>query len=183
VKNAGSKRIAERYVKALFDVAKGANALADVEKDLGELASLLVQSKELKAFIANPLIGRAQQAAAMTALLTKAKAHKLTVDFVAALARAKRLDVLAVIVAQFIERAATARGEIGAVVTTPAKLGDKDAGVLAEKLTKAYGKKVNLQLEEDASLLGGMIVKIGSIQLDSSLAGKLDRLRLSLKAA
>lgn len=179
----GSKRIAERYVKALFDVAEAGKALAQVEKDLNALAKAIAASADLREFIASPLFGRKEQAQAVRALLQHMKANKITVDFVAALAQAKRLVLLpevAIIFAQWSEKT---RGEITAEVITAEPLSDKDASALADRLSKAAGKKINLKLRQDPTLLGGMIVKIGSQQLDSSLAGKLDRLKLKLKAA
>lgn len=179
----GSKRIAERYVKALFDVAGAGKALPQVEKDLNALAAAIEASEDLRAFIGNPLLGRDQQATAMQAVLERLKANKLTIDFIGALARAKRLPLLPEIAALFTQWAENTRGEITAEVVVASPLSDKDAASLADRLSKAAGKKINLQLRQDPSLLGGMIVKIGSQQLDSSLAGKLDRLKLALKAA
>lgn len=179
----GSKRIAERYVKALFDVASKDGILAAVEADLKSLGNALAESKDLREFIANPLLGRDQQVAALTAILGSIKAQKLTVDFVTNLVAQKRLGVLSDIVTIFAQWAEKSRGELTAEVVSAAPLADADIAALKEKLGKAYGKKINLQLKQDASLLGGMVVKIGSIQLDSSLAGKLDRLQLALKAA
>lgn len=181
--NTGSKRIAERYVKALFDIASKDNVLAQVEADLKSLGSALAESAELRDFLANPLLDRKQHAAALTAILGKIKAQKLTVDFIANLATQKRLGVLAEIISLFAEWAEKSRGEATAEVTSAAPLSDADTKALKDALAKVYGKKINLQLKQDASLLGGMVVKIGSIQLDSSLAGKLDRLQQSLKAA
>ena len=183
MKNTGSKRIAERYVKALFDVASKANALAAVEQDMAALAGALAASAELQDFTQNPLLTREQKATTMAGLLGKLQTHKLTEQFDALLAKQKRLDVLPEIAALFAQWAQASRGEMSARVVSASKLSDKDIGAITERLSKAYGKKINLQVQEDASLLGGAVVHIGSIQLDSSLSGKLRRLGQKLRAA
>jgi F-type H+-transporting ATPase subunit delta len=183
VKNAGSKRIAERYVKALFDLASTAKALPAVEADLAALSAAIDASSELQAFIRNPLLSREQKAKTMQALLAKLNASALTIQFTVALASNQRLDVLPAIASMFSQWAQAARGEMSARVTSASPLGDKDRAAIAERLGKAYGKKINLQVQEDASLIGGVIVNIGSIQLDSSLSGKLNKLKQKLQAA
>ena len=183
MKNTGSKRIAERYVKALFDVASAAGSLAVVEKDLASLNAALAGSPELQDFTQNPLLSREQKAAAMKAILAKMQANELTVKFITTLASQKRLDVLSDVASLFATWAQASRGEMSAKIVTATALSDKDAKDVAAKLEKAYGKKINLQVQEDASLLGGAVVHIGSIQLDSSLSGKLSRLKQKLQAA
>ncbi|NBX03319.1 MAG: F0F1 ATP synthase subunit delta [Alphaproteobacteria bacterium] len=182
MKNQSSKRIAERYVKALFDVAQLGGALPAVEKDLAALNAAVAASDELQRFIESPLLTREQKASAMQAVLVKQKANDITVKFLLMLARQKRLDALPAIAELFANWAEAARGEMSASVTSASKLSDKDAGLVADRLSKAYGKKINLSIKEDASLLGGVVVHIGSIQLDGSLSGKLRRLKQKLAA-
>jgi F-type H+-transporting ATPase subunit delta len=175
-------QIAERYVRALFEVATDDAARAQVEKDLAVLGAFF-SDKSLAKVILNPLLTRAQQASAMKAVLDKIKAHKITAQFVALLAARKRLSILPEISDIFSELAATSRGELKARITSTATLAAKDIESLSTRLSKAYGKKVMLETHQDAGLLGGLIIKIGSVQLDASLAGKLNRLSLALKAA
>ena len=183
MKNAGSKRIAERYVKALMDVAKDAKSVDAVEQDLLSVQKALASSPELQQFVSTPLLSREQKAKTMEALLGKMKLSDTTIKFAVTLARQQRLDVLPEITSLFTQRAQEARGEMSARIVTASPLSEKDAKDIADKLGKAYGKKINLQVQVDPSLLGGAVVYIGSVRLDSSLSGKLGRLKQTLQAA
>lgn len=183
MKTAGAKRIASRYVKALFDVAHAASALDAVEKDMVALGHMLAQSEDFQHFLVNPLLSRESQTDAMTALLAKIKAHKIMQPFMATLARHRRLAILPEVTQLFAEAVQKARGEMTAELVTAAALKPAQIKSVTERLGQAYGKKINLDIRQDASLLGGMVVKVGSLQIDGSIAGKLQRLELSLKAA
>lgn len=183
MKTTGNTRIAQRYVKALTEVSSAANATDAVEKDLRALQHLLAESKDFQTFLTNPILSRQQQATAMAAVLEKIGAHKVTGQFIATLAAQKRLAVLDAAAALFAEWAAAQRGEMAAELVTAAPLKAADVKDAESRLSKAFGRKVNLAIREDASLMGGVIVKVGSQQLDSSLAGKIRRLKQSLKAA
>ena len=183
MKNAGQKQLAERYVKALYDIASEANARDAVEKDLGVLATLLKESDELASVLVNPLLTRSQQAKALEPVLSAIKAHDVTKRFIVMLAQQKRLPALAEIARLYAERAASARGEIKAEAISAHPLSLKDVAIITERLSKAYGKKVTLETSENPELLGGVVLRIGSQQLDASFAGKLNRLKNKLKAA
>jgi F-type H+-transporting ATPase subunit delta len=183
MKTAGAKRIAERYVKALFDLTESASSTEKVEADLAALAASLAENEEFRQFLSNPLLTRDAQGKAMAALLKKMKANTLTQQFVATLAAQKRLIILPEIAALFSQWAAASRGEISAELISASALKPKEIEQVAASLSKTYGKKVNLDVREDTTLLGGVIVKVGSQQLDASLAGKINRLKIALKAA
>lgn len=181
MKTSGAKQIAERYVKALFEASGKAHAA--VEKDLKALQAVLAASKELVSMLSNPLLTRAQQAEAMDAVLSAVKADKMTRQFVALLARQKRLSLLPEIIAIYKQEAAARRGEMKAEVVSAAPMEDADAAKIGERLSKTYGKKVIVETRQDPELLGGVVINIGSLRLDGSLSGKLRRLRNILKAA
>lgn len=183
MKTAGTKRIAERYVKALFDVASQNGSLDAVEKDLANLGQVVAISPEFRDFLDNPLLPAEARAQAMLAILDKVKAGQLTRQFIGMVLQQKRLPLLPQIVTEFASKASEARGELTADVTTAAPLNDKQAAALAQRLAKAYGRTVRINASHDPALLGGMVVRIGSQQLDSSLSGKLRRLGQSLRAA
>ena len=183
MKTAGTKRIAERYVKALFDVAQSASSTETVEKDMATIGQTLDISPELRSFLENPLLAPEARAGAMLAVLDKLKTGALTRQFIGMVLKQKRLALLPQIIVEFARVASEARGEITADVTTAAPLNDKQAQALAQRLGKAYGRTVRVNASHDASLLGGMIVRVGSQQLDSSLSGKLRRMGQALRAA
>ncbi len=183
MKTAGTRRIAERYVTALFDVASDQDALVKVERDMLAIRAALETSSELREFLANPLLSRAEQAQALAALLKEMKADKVTQRFAEMLAHQKRLPVLPEIAALFIERAAAARGELQAQVISATKLGKKELERISERLSSTYGKVVQLEVKQAPELLGGIMINIGSHQIDGSLAGKMDRLKQALRTA
>jgi F-type H+-transporting ATPase subunit delta len=181
MKNSGFLRLAERYVTALFDVADKAGALAAVEKDLNRLMMAVDDDVELSNIIASPLMTRAQAAQSMHAALGKIGAHEVTQKFVRVLASGKRLPALPEIARLFAARVAASRGEMAAHVVSAQILPPAELAKIGESLGKMVGKKINLSASVDASLLGGMVVKVGSQQFDGSIAGKLARLEQELK--
>lgn len=183
MKNSGSRTIAQRYVKALFDVATERKIGAGVEKDLLALGSIYGGSDIFRALLLNPLLTRAQLAGAMKSVLGAIDAESTTVEFIELLAREKRLALLPEIAAIYAEMAAAARGEITAELTSAVPLKAPEINTISKQLGQAYGGKVNVIARQDASLLAGAVVKIGSTRIDSSLAGKLRRLGNKLKAA
>jgi len=183
VKNSGEIQIASRYVSALFDVAKAASAVAPVEKDLTDLANAAKSDAGFAEFIASPLLGAKQQAKVVSALADSFKAHAVTKAFLITLASAKRLTLLVEIARQFAQVAENERGELSAELVTATPVGKDEIAAVADRLGKAYGKKVILTSTQDKNLLGGALVKIGSLRLDATLAGKLERMEQKLKAA
>ncbi len=183
MKNAGETQIAARYVSALFDVAKAASGVASVEKDLNDLAAAANSDAGFADFLSSPLLGANQQAKVVAALADSFSAHAVTKSFLVALSQAKRLALLAEIARQFTKKAEEDRGELAAELVTARPVSKEELALVADHLGKAVGKKIKLTGSQDKSLLGGAIVKIGSLQLDSSLAGKLQRIEQTLKAA
>ncbi len=181
MKTAGGMQIAERYVRALFDVAGEARDL--VETDLNKLGEIFSDNEEFQRFLSNPLFSREQQLSALNAVLDKIEAQKVTRDFIAMIVKQKRLPVLPEIIRIFSQWASKARGELRAELIATTPLNVRVVDMVAERLSKLYEKKVIVAMRHDPSLLGGVVVKIGSLQFDSSLAGKMRRLSNSLKAA
>lgn len=183
MKKVGTKRIAERYVKALFDVANATASVDAVEADLTHLGAAISASSELASFLDNPLLDNALRAQGMLAVLDRMKASQLTRQFLGMVLQQKRLALLPVMIEEFLRVASAARGELAAEVISAAPLNDKEIATLNTRLSRAYGRTMRLSVRHDASLLGGMVLKIGSQQLDSSMAGKIRRLSQALKAA
>lgn len=182
MKNSGAGKIAERYVDALFDVALDAGIVDNIEKDLTALAGLIRENADFRAFLTNPLLTSEAQGAIAANVMKSTGANQLTAQFIALLTRQKRLDILPEMIALFIKKAQVGRGEISAELISAKPVPAKESSAIAQALSKAYDKKVNLSVSEDPALLGGTIIKIGSLQLDSSIAGKLNRLKTALHA-
>ncbi len=175
--------IAVRYVRALFALATEQKAHDNVKKDMLVLASLLAESKDLQKLFVNPIITREQSQKLIEAVLTKAGACDLTKSFFTVLAHQRRLAIAALIIEQYLAMLAESRGEITADVTSATELDAKEVKLLSESLTKATGKKVHVRTHENAALIGGVQLRIGSQMLDNTIATKLARLRQTLTRA
>lgn len=175
--------ISERYASALYDLADDSKKLDLVADDLRGLKTLLNDSDDLRRFIGSPLIDRAQQAEAMAAVIEKTGADDLTRRFVGVLGENRRLFVLPQVIDAYLATLAERRGEVTAYVTTAVALTAAQEKELAESLNKGVGGKTNIVAEVDPSLLGGMVVRVGSRMVDTSIRTQMQKLRLSLKAA
>ena len=174
--------VAGRYASALFDLAKEQNAVAAVEADLGKFSAMLDMSEDLHALIKSPVISSGDQGKALTAILAKAGIAGAAGNFIQLVARNRRLFVLPEMIKNFRSLAAKARGEVSAEVTSAMALTEAQTAALKETLKASAGKDVTLVAKVDPSLLGGLVVKIGSRMIDSSLKTKLAGLRVALKA-
>lgn len=183
MKNSGEIQIASRYASALFDAAKAASALAPVEKDLRDFARAAQENEELSEFISSPLLNRAQQTKIITAMADSFKAHAVTKSFLTTLADQRRLRLVAEIAEQFTKMAEEERGEMSAELISAIAVSKEEEQLVTDRLAKIYGKKIKLHVRQDPKLLGGAIIKIGGMQLDASVAGKLERMNIALKAA
>lgn len=179
----GVNEIAARYAKALFDLADEQKALDPVAQDLRNVQQLVSESDDLRRMVRSPVISRADQGKAMAAILDKAGASELTSKFIGYLAAHRRLFALGAITKAFLAELASRRGEVTAEVTSARSLSDAQMGAVEEALKKVVGGKVAVEHRVDPSLIGGLIVKVGSRMVDSSLATQLQKLKLAMKGA
>ena len=174
--------VAGRYASALFDLAKEQNAVAAVETDLGKFESLLQMSPDLVSVVRSPILSSNVQGRALAAVLAKAGIGGIAANFIQLVARNRRLFVVPDMIKNFRSLAARARGEVLAEVTSATPLTDAQTASLRDTLKAQAGQNVVLATKVDPSLLGGLVVKIGSRMIDSSLKTKLSGLSVVLKA-
>jgi F-type H+-transporting ATPase subunit delta len=177
----GISGLAERYAAALFELADERHALDEVAGDLRELRAMLAGSGDLMRLVRSPVLSRAEQAKAMEALAETAKMSKLTADFIAIVARNRRLFAVPAMIEAYLAKLAARRGEITAEITAAQQLSQAQQDTLVEQLRRVVGSRVTIDMRVDPSLLGGLVVKIGSRMVDGSLKGQLQRLQLSMK--
>ena len=170
-----------RYASALYELASEHKAVGAVEKDLDQLGAAIHASGDLAALIRNPRLTRDGAAAAMTNLGAHLKLSKLTQQFLGVLAHNRRLSKLPQIVSAFAGIAAAARGELSATVTSAHALSTAQVSAIAAKLKAREGKDVKLTATVDPEILGGLIVRIGSTQIDSSIRTRLNTLANAMK--
>ena len=178
-KDAGG--VAGRYASALYELAESAEVLDGVADDLRALRSMVEENDDLARLVASPVLSRGDQVRAVTALAEKAGFDPLTVKFVGLLVQNRRLAILDAVVGAFLTELAQRRGEVTAEVVSAQELKPRHLESVAHALSQALGSKVTLETRVDPALLGGMVVKVGSKMIDSSLATKLQKLRLAMK--
>jgi len=179
--NTSLSDLAGRYASALLDLADERKALDQVSDDLQTLRSLIAESEDLRRLLGSPIFTGDQQRKAMNALMEKAGIAELTRRFVLVVADNHRLFALPAMIEGYLSELARRRGEITAEVTSARNLSDAQQAALLEALRNAIGGKVQLDLKVDSDLIGGLIVKVGSRMIDSSLRSKLQRLQLAMK--
>jgi F-type H+-transporting ATPase subunit delta len=170
-----------RYASALFDLASENGKVTAVESDLAALGQAIAESAELAALIRNPRLTREGAATAMANVAALLKLSPLTLNFLGVLAQNRRLAKLPEIVRAFAVIAAAARGELAAEVTSAHPLSTAQLSALSEKLKAREGKDVKLTATVDPEILGGLIVRIGSTQIDSSIRTRLNTLAHAMK--
>ena len=173
--------VAERYARSLYELAAETNAVANVERDLAGFESLLTESPDLGRLIRSPVFSAEEQSKAIAAVLDKAGIGGLAGNFLRVVANNRRLFAVPAIIAAFRHIAAEARGETSAEVTSAHALTADQENELKAALKGVAGKDVTLAVKVDPSLLGGLVVKMGSRQIDTSLKTKLASLKLALK--
>lgn len=175
-----SSVVLSRYAGALIDLAQQSNSLDKVLSDLRSLAAMVEGSSDLAAMIRSPMIGKAKQIAALSEIAAKAKFQTITFNFLGVLAENRRLNLLVDVIAAVERIVAERSGRAPVAVTTAVALSDAQKKELQTKLASSLGHDVTLEVKVDPSILGGMIVTIGSKMIDDSVRRKLERLQGAL---
>ena len=170
-----------RYAAALFELASESGNVTAVEKDLAKLDQALTESADLRALIRNPEISRKALGAVFAALGKQFKLDPLTCNFLGVLATNRRVAQLPAAIRAFQAIAAAQRGEVTADVATAHPLTDEQLGTLEQKLRAREGRTVKIRARVDPDLLGGIVVTIGSRQVDSSIRTRLNSLAQAMK--
>ncbi|MEL7487635.1 MAG: F0F1 ATP synthase subunit delta [Pseudomonadota bacterium] len=174
---------AGRYAEALFDLAKDAGAVDAIETDLKAIGAAIAASTEFSDFLASPVYGREDKEAAIAAFAEKAGFGELTTNFLRLVAKKGRLFAIGAMIKGYNDLAAYHRGEVRAEATSAAPLNEEQTRRLRGEIEGLVGKAVNLDTRVDPDLLGGLVVKVGSAMIDSSLRSKLEKLKNAMKEA
>jgi F-type H+-transporting ATPase subunit delta len=173
--------VAGRYAAALFEIAKDERQLPQVEADVKAFQRLLDESEDLRRLVRSPVISAEDQARAIGAILAKAGTSPLTTNFLRLIARNRRLFAVADMLKNFRALAARERGEVSADVASAHSLSEDQLNALKDALRIQVGKDMQINTRVDPNLLGGLIVRIGSRMIDSSLRTKLNNLKVAMK--
>ena len=180
-KKAHNSSIAARYATAIFELAQEEKSVETVEKDFATLQSLIAQSADLARLVKSPAFSREDQAKGLNGVLHRMEAAALTRRFVLMLASKRRLFALNDIIRAFDGMVAKLRGEVSASVTSARALNDAEVAQLKQILKSRLGRDARLEAKVDPSLLGGLVVKVGSRMIDSSLRTKLTGIRAAMR--
>jgi F-type H+-transporting ATPase subunit delta len=176
-----SSGVAGRYATALFELALEAKALDQVAADLNRFGEALDAFEDLVRLVKSPVFSAEEQGRALAAILQELKIEGLTRNFLLLVAKNRRLFATPDMIHAFRAMLARHRGEMGASVIAATKLTETQVTALKQALTAALGKNVMLEERVDPTLLGGLVVKVGSRMVDSSLRTRLNSLKVAMK--
>ena len=173
--------LATRYATAVFELAQEERSVETLEKDFATLKTLVNESPDLARLVRAPVFSREEQAKGMNAVLHRMEAAPLTRRFVLMLTSKRRLFALTDIIRAFGNLVAKQRGDVDATVTAARKLHDNEVAELKRVLKAKLGRDPRLEMKVEPSLLGGLVVKVGSRMIDTSLRTKLNGIRAAMR--
>jgi F-type H+-transporting ATPase subunit delta len=175
--------MAGRYATALFDLARETNAIDAVKADLERFDTLVGESADLNRLVRSPVFSAAEQLQALSAVLERAGIGGLAAKFVKLVTANRRLFAARDMVRGYRELVALHKGEVTAEITVAERLKDDHVAALKSALKAVSGKDVDLNIKIDPAIIGGLVVKLGSRMVDTSLRTKLNAIRHAMKEA
>jgi len=175
--------VSGRYATALFELARDEKAVDAVKADLERFEAMLADSADLKRLVRSPVFSAGAQSKALTAVLDKADITGISANFLKLLTANRRLFAVTDVIRAFRALVAKFKGEATAEVTVAEALSDKNLDSLKTALKSVTGKDVALNVKIDRSIIGGLVVKLGSRMVDSSLRTKLNSIKHAMKEA
>ncbi|MBJ7404484.1 MAG: F0F1 ATP synthase subunit delta [Bradyrhizobium sp.] len=175
--------VSGRYATALFELARDQNLVDEVKADLDKFEALLNDSADLKRLVRSPVFAADAQSRALSAVLDKAGIAGITANFLKVLTANRRLFAVADVIRAYRALVAKFKGETTADVTVAEALSDKNLDALKVALKSVTGKDVALNVKVDPSIIGGLVVKLGSRMVDGSLRTKLNSIKHAMKEA
>ena len=171
-----------RYINALFELCSDKKIIDEVVSDFKNLKDYFLTNSEISKLIYSPTIGKVKQTKLIVEILKKARANKITINFCGALSNNGRIYLLNKIVEEFLTEVSRRNGELKVEVLSPYELDQSKKNIIKKQITKKTGReKILLLTNVDQSLIGGLIIKIGSKMIDNSIKTKLRNLELAMK--
>jgi F-type H+-transporting ATPase subunit delta len=175
--------VSGRYATALFELARDERCIDTVKADLDSFAVMLTENPDLMRLIRSPVFSAEEQLRALTAVLGRADISGVSANFLKVLTANRRLFAAADVIRAFTALVAKFKGEASADVTVAESLSGKNLDALRTALKSVTGKDVTLNVKVDPSIIGGLVVKLGSRMVDSSLRTKLNSIKHAMKEA
>lgn len=173
--------VAERYAQSLFELSRDDGSVEATEAELRQFRTLIEENADFRRLVESPAFTSEDQLRAVGAIVEAVKPSMFVGNFLKVVASNRRLFALPQIVTAFIELARAARGEVEARVVSAQALSSEQRDELSKALAAYSGKTITMQETVDPEILGGLVVRIGSRQIDTSLRTKLNSLKLALK--
>lgn len=175
--------MAGRYATALFELARDEKAVDAVKSDLDKFEALMAESEDLSRLVRSPVFTSDQQTKALETILAKAVISGIAAKFLLVVASNRRLFAVRDMARGFRALVAKFKGEVTAEVTVAEKLSESNLAALKDALKTVTGKDVTLNITMDPAIIGGLVVKLGSRMVDSSLRTKLNSMKHAMKEA
>ena len=180
--SSGASGLAGRYAGALYALAVDSNKVDSIHDEVDRLGAMLGESQDLKKLVESPILSRGEQQAAIIAIMEQSGADALTVTVLGTLAANGRLSALPRVIQAFQQEHARRRGQVSAEVISAVALDDSRKAVVEKTVARLAGSdKLSLSMRVDPSLIGGLVVRIGSRMIDTSIKTKLSRLESAMK--
>ena len=175
--------ISDRYASALYELTSTSNSVDEVLGDLEFIQDCINESRDLTLLIKSPLINSTDKLNIIEKFLSSKKSNKLNSNFLKVISKNKRFPSLFSIISQFININAHKRGDVLADVTSADKLSEDQQLNIKNQLSSILGDKLSLSFQVDKKIIGGLIIKVGSKMIDTSIANKINKLKIAMKGA
>ena len=175
--------IADRYASALYELSSESKCIDEVLKDLLTIQEYIKQNNDFKLLIKSPHVSSSEKMNIIKKILSNHSANNLTTKFIKVISQNKRINFLSAIIARFYAINSEKRGDVVAEITSAEILTDQQKNGIKDQLRSILGEKLSLNYKIDHKIIAGLIVKVGSKMIDSSLDSKINKLTIAMKGA
>ena len=175
--------ISERYGSALYDLASEKKCIDSILNDFEVAEKVLKESSELRQVIRSPLVNSDEKLNILLKIFSQSNLHDLTTTFLKVLSDNKRISNLISIILQFKKINSEKRGDITADITSADELSEDEKNNITNQLKNSLGQKLSLNFDVDKDIIGGLIVRVGSKMIDTSILNKINKLKIAMKGA
>ncbi len=175
--------ISERYGSALYDLASEKKCIDNILDNFNVFERVIKENSELTHVLKSPLLNSDEKLNIILKIFSNSNLHNLTITFLKVLDNNKRISNLLSIILQFKKINSEKRGDITADVTSANELSEEEKNNIKNQLKGSLGQKLSLNFDVDKNIIGGLIVKVGSKMIDTSIANKINKLKIAMKGA
>ena len=175
--------ISDRYGSALYDLASERKCIDDIVNDFNLIEKVMKDSSKLRNVLRSPLVNSDEKLNILIKIFSQSNLNNLTITFLKVLDNNKRISNLLSMILKFKKINSEKRGDIAANVTSADELSEEEKNNISNQLKNTLGQKLSLNFDVDKDIIGGLIVKVGSKMIDTSIANKINKLKIAMKGA